>query len=329
MDAKRACQAALTSKLPGPECRISREAQRFHSAAARLRHGTLLEQGCPAASPVPCSGTAIATPRNQPVLRHITKVVPRIKHRRISHWKRLAEASISCAGWRSPMISFSPNWWSVTRANLGTARHGPQLLPSHRPGFCRRGGAAGRQGSDLDGAAIVTDCEQHHQESTHSLGPSQVARNLPAAHEKANRGLKTARAKLLPVLVFSGYTFTVPANYGPIDLGSPISGAGLRSVAGKQPGETIDSFARRRPAKLKGQIGAAVAVLHTHNRKLYFHPIASDCAAGACESAAVRNGEGLTRSTHQYRVFNAGPTLAKVFPCKWLRECARPSGFCN
>jgi len=83
---------------------------------------------------------------------------------------------------------------------------------------------------------------------------------------KANSGLNGNEPSCYLCSIFL-ITFTVPAELRPLIWQHQRTAYDLLL---KTAWQTIDSFARRDP-KLKGQIGAH-AVLHTHNRKLYFHP---------------------------------------------------------
>jgi hypothetical protein len=77
----------------------------------------------------------------------------------------------------------------------------------------------------------------------------------------------------------------------------------------KMAWQTIDSFARRDP-KLKGKTGAH-AVLHTHNRKLGYHPhVHLIVPAGVVNKEAM-----LWRSKQSKYLFNES-NLAKVFRAK-------------
>jgi hypothetical protein len=64
--------------------------------------------------------------------------------------------------------------------------------------------------------------------------------------------------------------------------------------------QTIDSFARRDP-QLKGRLGAH-AVLHTHNRKLEYHPhLHMIVPAGAVDEkkGRTRSEDGIARTEHR------------------------------
>lgn len=85
--------------------------------------------------------------------------------------------------------------------------------------------------------------------------------------------------------------------------------------------QTVDSFARRDP-RLKGITGAH-AVLHTHSRRLDFHPhVHLIVPAGAIhhQLAAVEQQEGQQRARQWKERGYLFPTvnLAKVFRAKWL-----------
>lgn len=184
--------------------------------------------------------------------------------------------------------------------------HGPQLLPSHRQALqamrrCRQ------QGSDQM-VLHCSDCE-HTIKIPHSCGH----RSCPhCQHHESQQWIKRQRAKLLPVQYFL-ITFTVPAELRPLIWQHQRTAYDLLL---KTAWQTIDSFARRDP-KLRGQIGAH-AVLHTHNRRLYFHPhVHLIVPAGAVNK---QRHEWRTKAT-QY-LFHAA-NLAKVFRAKWYEGMRR------
>ena len=80
--------------------------------------------------------------------------------------------------------------------------------------------------------------------------------------------------------------------------------------------QTIDSFARRNP-KLKGKIGAH-AVLHTHNRKLGYHP-----HVHLIVPAGVVNREAMQWRSKQGKYLFNESNLAKVFRAKMFNGIRR------
>lgn len=180
-------------------------------------------------------------------------------------------------------------------------RHGHQLLPSHRQALqalrrCRR------QGSDL----MVLQCSgcQHSLKIPHSCGH----RSCPhCQHQESQRWIERQQAKLLPVEYFL-ITFTVPAELRPVFWQHQRAAYDqlLRTCW-----QTIDSFARRDP-KLRGQIGAH-AVLHTHSRRLDYHPHVHLIVPAGALHARRRQW----RSKPKGYLFPAA-NLARVFRAKWF-----------
>ena len=179
--------------------------------------------------------------------------------------------------------------------------HGPQLLPSHRQALqamrrCRR------QGSDL----MVLQCSncEHSAKIPHSCGH----RSCPhCQHHESQQWIERQRAKLLPVEYFL-ITFTVPAELRPMFWQHQRATYDLLL---RTCWQTIDSFARRDP-KLKGTIGAH-AVLHTHNRRLDYHPhVHLIVPAGA-----IHEQRREWRSKAKGYLFPEA-NLARVFRAKWF-----------
>ena len=138
--------------------------------------------------------------------------------------------------------------------------HGNQLLPSHQQALtamrrCRR------QGSDQ----MLLECKPC--ETTVKIPHSCGHRSCPHCQQhESQQWIERQTAKLLPVLYFM-ISFTVPAELRPLFWSHQKL---MYDLLMKMAWQTIDSFARRDP-KLKGKTGAH-AVLHTHNRKLGYHP---------------------------------------------------------
>lgn len=180
-------------------------------------------------------------------------------------------------------------------------RHGHQLLPSHRQALqalrrCRR------QGSDLM-VLQCSDCE-HSLMIPHSCGH----RSCPhCQHQESQRWIERQQAKLLPV-EYVLITFTVPAELRALFW---LQQRLAYDLLLKTAWQTLDSFARRDP-KLRGQIGAH-AVLHTHSRRLDYHPhVHLIVPAGALDG---RRREW--RSKAKGYLFPAA-NLARVFRAKWF-----------
>lgn len=180
-------------------------------------------------------------------------------------------------------------------------RHGHQLLPSHRHALqamrrCRR------QGSDL----MVLECHdcRHTVKVPHSCGH----RSCPhCQHHESQQWIERQQAKLLPVRYFL-VTFTVPAELRPLFWShQKVAYDLLLRIAW----QTISSFARRDP-RLKGRIGAH-AVLHTHNRRLQYHPHVHLIVPAGAVNEQRREWR---RKAGNY-LFPAA-NLAKVFRARWF-----------
>ncbi len=85
--------------------------------------------------------------------------------------------------------------------------------------------------------------------------------------------------------------------------------------------QTIDSFARRDP-KLKGKTGAH-GVLHTHNRKLRYHP-----HVHLIDPAVVVNREAMQWRSKQGKYLFNESNIAKVFRAKMF-DGIRRLGFAS
>ena len=188
--------------------------------------------------------------------------------------------------------------------------HGPQLLPSHRQALqamrrCRR------QGGDL----MVLHCSScsHRLKVPHSCGH----RSCPhCQHHDSQRWIERQLAKLLPVEYFL-ITFTVPAQLRALFWSQQRS---CYDLLLKIAWQTVETFARRDP-RLKGITGAH-AVLHTHSRRLDFHPhVHLIVPAGAIHqkpAAGQKDNRQRTWRTKEKGYLFPEANLAKVFRAKWL-----------
>lgn len=186
--------------------------------------------------------------------------------------------------------------------------HGPQLLPSHRQALqamrrCRR------QGSDL----MVLQCSncEHSVKIPHSCGH----RSCPhCQHHESQQWLERQRAKRLPV-DYLLVTFTVPAELRRMFWQHQRTAYDLLL---KTAWATLSSFGRRDPS-LMGQIGAH-AVLHTHSRRLDYHPhVHLIVPAGAVDEQ--KNQWRRKKGNYLFPARN----LARVFRAKWF-EAIRLAG---
>lgn len=177
--------------------------------------------------------------------------------------------------------------------------HGHEMLPSHHQALramkrCRR------EGSDH----MILECKpcETRFRVPHSCGH----RSCPhCQHHEGQQWINRQSAKLLPVTYFL-ITFTIPAQLRNTFWQHQKP---LYDLLIKAAWQTVDSFARRDP-KLKGRIGAH-SVLHTHNRKLEYHPhVHMIVPAGVVDKAT-----GHWRYKAENYLFPA-LNLAKVFRAK-------------
>jgi len=195
-------------------------------------------------------------------------------------------------------------------------RHGHQLLPSHRQALqalrrCRR------QGGDLM-VLQCSDCE-HSLKIPHSCGH----RSCPhCQHQESQRWIERQQAKLLPVEYFL-ITFTVPSGLRALFW---LQQRRAYDLLLKTAWQTLDSFARRDP-KLRGQIGAHT-VLHTHSRRLDYHPhVHLIVPAGALDGRRREwrsKAKGyLFPEANLARVFRRADSKSQlVLCCGWRRAIA-------
>ena len=162
------------------------------------------------------------------------------------------------------------------------------------------------------------DCH-HSLKVPHSCGH----RSCPhCQHTDSQRWIERQLAKLLPVEYFL-ITFTVPAQLRALFWSQQRS---CYDLLLKTAWQTVDSFARRDP-RLKGVTGAH-AVLHTHSRRLDFHPhVHLIVPAGAIHHQQAAAGQKKNRR-RTWRTKEKGylfpeANLAKVFRAKWLEGMRR------
>ena len=205
------------------------------------------------------------------------------------------------------------------------AHYGNRLTHEHRHALrailgCRSGAYGGR----------VLDCRDcgYQQLSLRSCGH----RNCPQCqHHTASAWLDRQQAKLLPVPYFM-VTFTLPE--------------GLRALAAQQPttvyhalfsaaAATLQRFARNH-RHLQGETGFS-AVLHTHSRRLDYHPhLHVVVPAGVIDPQRRQwrtlKGRYLFNARHLATVFRAklldalnraGIELPTALPRRWVAHCAR------
>lgn len=136
-------------------------------------------------------------------------------------------------------------------------------------------------------------------------------------HHTASEWLERQRAKLLPVHYFMA-TFTLPPALRPIAYRNPkiVYPALFDAVA-----NTLKSFGLNHP-KLNAKLGFT-AILHTHSRRLEYHPHLHVVIPGGGVDRRERKTP-LWRKLHGKYLFN-GFALAEVFRAKCL-EALRSKG---
>jgi hypothetical protein len=138
--------------------------------------------------------------------------------------------------------------------------HGHELLPSHHQAL----NCIHRCRNQLSEVMLLECGDCHH---TLKLPHSCGHRSCPhCQHHESQQWISRQRAKLLPVEYYL-VTFTVPAQLRSLFWHHQRTAYDLLL---KTAWQTICSFARRDP-QLKGKTGAH-AVLHTHSRRLDYHP---------------------------------------------------------
>ena len=181
-------------------------------------------------------------------------------------------------------------------------QYGDRLLPSHE-----RALAAMKQCRNGLSPMLLGQCDACHRQALipHSCGH----RSCPhCQHHEGEQWLARQRAKLLPVSYFL-VTFTLPAQLRPLAWDHQRL---VYDLMLKLSWRTLRQFGLN-DKKLAGQLGA-VSVLHTHNRRLEYHPhVHVLVPAGAIDSRQRR----WRKKTGRF-LFREG-NLAKVFRAKWLQ----------
>ena len=201
--------------------------------------------------------------------------------------------------------------------------HGHELLPGHHQALnCMR--SCRNQYSPV----MLLECKDcHHRINLpHSCGH----RSCPhCQHHESQQWLDRQRAKLLPVDYYL-VTFTVP--YEMRELFWQHQRVAYDLLL-KTAWQTIASFASRDP-RLKGRTGAH-AVLHTHSRRLDYHPhVHLIVPAGAVDETRKqwikKAGKYLFKGENLARVFrgkwfegmaNCGLQVESKLPTQWVVDC--------
>lgn len=204
-----------------------------------------------------------------------------------------------------------------------TARHGHRLTREQRRAMDAMLACRTAQCGE-----ILLDCPACHDTQTRyrSCGHRSCPR---CQHHDTARWLERQRQKLLPVEYFL-VTFTLPYE--------------LRALARRHPAQvysmlfacaqsTLTTFAGNTD-KLGGRIGIT-AVLHTHTRRLDYHPHVHLVVPGGCLNTQRRQwktqrGKYLFNERALARVFRArllaaiqaaGLALPKAVPATWVAHC--------
>lgn len=195
-----------------------------------------------------------------------------------------------------------------TFGNALRTQHGSQLLPGHH-----RALHAMKNCRTAESPIMVVECSDCGTQAVipHSCGH----RHCPhCQHHEGQQWLARQRTKLLPVDYYM-VTFTLPRQWRPLVWQNQRMGYDLLLKLGWK---TLKSFGLN-DRKLKGKIGAH-AVLHTHSRRLDFHPhVHFIVPAGALDPK-----HRLWRKKQGKYLFN-GKALARVFRAKWF-EAMKQAG---
>lgn len=205
------------------------------------------------------------------------------------------------------------------------AQYADRLTYEHRHALrailgCRSGAYGGR-------ALECPDCGYQHL-SLRSCGH----RNCPQCqHHTASAWLARQQAKLLPVPYFM-VTFTLPEALRPVAARQPTA---VYHALFSAAAATLQRFARNH-RHLQGETGFS-AVLHTHSRRLDYHPHLHVVVPGGAIDPLRRQwrtlkGRYLFNARHLASVFRAklldalkraGIELPPALPRRWIAHCAR------
>lgn len=185
------------------------------------------------------------------------------------------------------------------------AQFGPRLSAEQRHALaamrhCRGAGSPMMQ-------LACTDCE-HQRLAPHSCGHRLCPH---CQHHESQQWLERQMQRLVPADHFL-LTFTLPANLRPLarDHAALVLDRLMRCAW-----QTVHQFARN-DRQLQGTPGA-IAVLHTHSRRLDYHPHVHLVVPAAALDAANKRWRRKRRGKNGTYLFNAR-ALAKVFRAKML-----------
>lgn len=176
--------------------------------------------------------------------------------------------------------------------------------------------------------AMLYHCDECQTDNT--LYPSCGHRHCPACQHKSNSDwLALQQQKLLPVDYYL-VTFTLPYQLRKFVWTHQKWAYQAMFAAAKQ---TVNSFFKR--DKHLGENNGMIAVLHTHSRKLEFHPhIHMVVPAGGLNKAKTqwrkKSGKYLFKADNLAKVFRgkfislmvaSGYTLPPKTPRSWVADC--------
>jgi hypothetical protein len=189
------------------------------------------------------------------------------------------------------------------------ATYGDGVLPSQRKALsalkiCRTSAAPVMQ-------AHCTACD-HVEVVPHSCGH----RSCPhCQHHESQRWIERQLARQVPAEYFL-VTFTLPASLRPLAWANQRT---LYDLMSRCAWETLRTFAQN-DVELQGEAGA-IAVLHTHSRRLDYHPhvhVVMPAAAIDAKGRRWRTKQRHKRSAGKGRYLFSHKALAKVFRGKLL-----------
>lgn len=176
--------------------------------------------------------------------------------------------------------------------------------------------------------ALLYHCEHCHLDST--LYPSCGHRHCPACqHNTNNDWLSRQQQKLLPVDYYL-VTFTLPAQLRNLVWHHQSRGYQALFMAAKQ---TLQAFFER--DRQLGEFTGLIGVLHTHSRKLTYHPHVHFIVPGGGMNKThslwqEKRGKFLFKADNLARVFRgkfialmaqAGDYLPANTPKNWVADC--------
>jgi hypothetical protein len=179
------------------------------------------------------------------------------------------------------------------------------LLPSQRKAL-----TALKQCRTTQSPVMLAQCDGCEKQVfiPHSCGH----RNCPhCQHHESQQWLDRQLQKQVPAEYFM-LTFTLPEELRPLAWQHQRTVYGLMTRCGW---ETLNTFAQNDP-QLQGKTGA-ITVLHTHSRRLDYHPHVHVVMPAAAIDADKRLWRTKTSKDHKSYLFNH-KALAKVFRAKLL-----------